>query len=163
MLKNVIIPQKFTSPSFGKMDMNSVVCSIYDYMRNDLKERYNVVVGTDSQNHKDTDFISVIVVHRIGKGGRYFWRHIRENRKSTLRERIYREATLSLELAEDLIKLLKKDDTFRYNLEIHVDIGEGGPTREMINEVVGMIRGSGFAVKTKPEAYGASVIADRYT
>ena len=33
----------------------------------------------------------------------------------------------------------------------------------MLNEVVGMIRGSGFKVKIKPEAYGAQSVADRHT
>jgi len=28
---------------------------------------------------------------------------------------------------------------------------------------VGMIRGSGYTVKTKPESYAASKVADRYT
>ncbi len=163
MQQDVVNVKNFTSPSFGKMNLTSVVENVFAFMKKDNKCRYNIIVGTDSQNHTDTDFISVVVVHRIGRGGRYFWRHTKEKRKAILRERIYREATLSLELAEDLIKLLKKAEMPQYNLEIHVDIGEGGPTREMINEVVGMIRGNGFQVKTKPDAYGASVIADRYT
>lgn len=33
----------------------------------------------------------------------------------------------------------------------------------MITEVVGMIRGSGYDVKIKPQSYGASKVADRYT
>jgi len=42
-------------------------------------------------------------------------------------------------------------------------VGEVGPTREMIKEVVGMVTGSGFVAKTKPEAYGAAVVADKHT
>ena len=49
------------------------------------------------------------------------------------------------------------------DVEIHVDIGQKGPTRELIAEVVGMIRGNGFNVKTKPDAFGASSVADRHT
>jgi len=33
----------------------------------------------------------------------------------------------------------------------------------MLQEIIGMIRGSGFEIKTKPESYGASKVADRYT
>jgi len=33
----------------------------------------------------------------------------------------------------------------------------------MIKEVVGMVRGSGYNAKTKPDAYGASAVADRHT
>lgn len=49
-----------------------------------------------------------------------------------------------------------------YNLEIHVDVGQHGKTKEIIDEVVGMIIGSGFEVRTKPDSYGASTVADKY-
>ena len=51
----------------------------------------------------------------------------------------------------------------KYNLEIHVDIGEHGDTRDMIKEVVGMVTGNGFVAKTKPQAYAASYVADKHT
>ena len=44
-----------------------------------------------------------------------------------------------------------------------MDIGRNGPTKDMIKEVVGMIKGSGYMVRIKPEAYAASTVADRYT
>ena len=50
-----------------------------------------------------------------------------------------------------------------YNLEIHVDVGEHGDTRNMIKEVVGMVTGNGFVAKTKPDAYAASYVADKHT
>ena len=46
---------------------------------------------------------------------------------------------------------------------IHADVGEKGQTRDMVKEVVGLIRGNGFEPKIKPESYAASVVADRYT
>ncbi len=49
---------------------------------------------------------------------------------------------------------------FRY---IHADIGENGDTKDMVKEVVGLIRGNGFEPKIKPEAYVATAVADRYT
>ena len=49
------------------------------------------------------------------------------------------------------------------NVEIHLDIGEQGETRELIRDVVGMIVGSGFHAEIKPHSYGASKVADRYT
>jgi len=69
----------------------------------------------------------------------------------------------SLKLAEQLIEKLKEKDIVDFNLTIHVDVGPNGETRQMIHEVVGMIKGSGFAVKTKPDSYGASSVADRHT
>ena len=54
------------------------------------------------------------------------------------------------------------DRRFDLNLEIHVDIGPNGETRQMISEIVGMIRASGFKVATKPASWGASHVADRH-
>ena len=58
---------------------------------------------------------------------------------------------------------LKEKGVERVECAIHVDIGNVGPTRELINEVTAMIRGSGFTVQTKPYSYGASKVADRHT
>jgi len=82
----------------------------------------------------------------------------------SLRDKIYTETTLSLKLAEKLVpEFTKKLNGQRYRLEIHIDVGDVGPTREMIKEVVGMVNGNGFTAKTKPESYGAFVIADKHT
>lgn len=160
--------KEFNSPTEGKITFYDVIESIIDYMDLKPRRRYRIVVGTDSQVHAQmVDFVCVIALHRIGNGGRYFWYKQRVKRVFTLRNRIYEEATLSLKLARKMVVALepaiKKDDNHSYDLEIHVDIGPNGPTRLMIQEIIGMIRGSGFAVRTKPEAYGAFVVADKYT
>jgi predicted RNase H-related nuclease YkuK (DUF458 family) len=49
---------------------------------------------------------------------------------------------------------------FRY---IHADVGENGQTKDMIKEVVGLIKGNGFEPKIKPESFVASTVADRYS
>jgi len=49
---------------------------------------------------------------------------------------------------------------FKY---IHADVGENGLTKDMIKEVIGLIRGNGFEAKIKPEAFAASVVADRFS
>jgi predicted RNase H-related nuclease YkuK (DUF458 family) len=46
---------------------------------------------------------------------------------------------------------------------VHADVGVEGETRGLIREVVGMIVGSGFTPHVKPESFGASTVADRYT
>lgn len=79
------------------------------------------------------------------------------------------EVLLSCELALYLKEKLEKkirelpgslDYQFRY---IHADIGENGQTRDMIKEVVGLIRGNGFEPQIKPRSYVATSVADRYT
>ncbi|MCK4816393.1 hypothetical protein KA005_11550, partial [bacterium] len=59
-------------------------------------------------------------------------------------------------------RIRKKISPAKYDLEIHIDVGPLGPTREMIREVVGMVNGNGFTAKTKPEAWGASTVADKH-
>jgi len=48
-------------------------------------------------------------------------------------------------------------------LEIHVDAGQNGETKNIVNSIVGMVKGNGFNVKIKPESYCASTVADKYT
>ena len=154
----------FYNPHAGGLSFDAVVQAIVDEMRADPKARYELLVGTDSSvSGAHVDYVSAIVVHKVGKGGRYYWARKREKKTFSLRQRIWREAWLSFELAQRLLKGLADFSLLTFNLEIHVDIGENGPTKEMIDEVVGMIIGSGFAVRIKPEAYAASSVADKYT
>ncbi len=134
-------------------------------MAQDKKARYEIIVGTDSQKvEKDSyDFVSALIVHRLGFGGIYFWKRMVQKKKISLKERIYQEATMSLETSENFVHFFKTNGISKYDIQIHVDIGHKGETRELINEVVGMIRGSGYEVKIKPYSYGASKVADKYT
>lgn len=155
----------FQSPTYGNLELPQVRERILAFLASDAESKYQLVVGTDSQPHNSAgvDFVTTIVVHRVGRGGIYFWKRIVIKKKYVLRQRMYEEATMSLEMAETVVALLHKDGVTRYDVEIHVDIGQFGKTREMITEIVGMIRGSGYAVKIKPESYAASKVADRYT
>jgi len=154
----------FYNPHAGELLFNAVVQAIVDEMHADPKARYELLVGTDSSvSGTHVDYVSAIVVHKVGKGGRYYWTRVREKKTFSLRQRIWREAWLSFELAQRLLKGLSSFAPLAFNLEIHVDIGENGPTKELIDEVVGMIIGSGFAVRIKPQAYAASSVADKYT
>ncbi len=134
-------------------------------MASDKQARYEVIVGTDSQKTvKDAyDFVSALIIHRVGHGGIYFWSREIYGKKISLKERIYMEATKSLQSSENFIQFFKQNGIAKYNIQIHVDIGSNGKTRELITEVVGMIRGSGYDVKIKPDSYGASKVADKYT
>jgi predicted RNase H-related nuclease YkuK (DUF458 family) len=155
----------FISPTFGRLDLLAVRKQILSFMAAEPEAKYKLVIGTDSQpkNGNEVDFVSALVVHRQGRGGIYFWRRKLEKKNYVLRQRIYQEATLSLELADEFLEATKQDGISRFDVEIHVDIGEYGETKEMINEVIGIIRGSGFAVQIKPESYAASKVADRHT
>ncbi len=157
----------FISPSRGKRDFFQVVGDVVDFVAEDDQSKYSIVVGTDSGLHNGknglAEFVSVVTVHRVGKHGRYFWKKIPAIMTFNRRDRILKEANFSLELAQRVVaELRNKLDRVPYVFEIHVDIGENGPTKEMIQEIVGMIRGNGFEAKIKPDAYAANKVADRY-
>lgn len=159
----------FISPTKGKMAVSVMVGELVAFMSEQPEYFYKLVIGTDSKCGKhdrvrEVDFITAVVIHRKDKGARYFWQKNRIGKIGSLRDKIYTETLLSIQLAERLVpQLTKKLNGERYRLEIHIDVGDQGPTREMIKEVVGMVNGNGYTARTKPEAYGAFCVADKHT
>ncbi|MEI6171569.1 MAG: ribonuclease H-like YkuK family protein [bacterium] len=154
----------FHNPHIGDMTFDEVVAELVSEMRSNPKDQFEILIGTDSSAGPERlDFVSAIVLHRMGKGGRYFWTRHREPTMPSLRQRIWREAWLSFELAQKLMGCLATVSLLQFNLEIHVDIGKNGRTKEMIDEVVGMIIGGGMRVRIKPHAYAATSVADKHT
>ncbi len=151
----------YHNPTCGLLTPQEMVAELEAYRAEDPESEYSLVVGSDSEDNLEIDFITAIVIHRVGRGARYFWKSTMRPRFKTLRERIWHEALLSLETARELVVAL--GDTDAPPVEIHVDIGTNGPTKQLIQEVTGMIRGSGFVVRIKPEAYAAASVADRYS
>ncbi len=146
------------------LTVDQVVAEIGAFMRAAPERRYKVTLGTDSEllADKDADFVTAIVVHRVGNGGRYYWRRFELGKFHTLRDRMIREALISLELARKVLLELKKESLPDFEFEIHADIGEQGPTRAVIQEIVGMIRANNFEVRIKPFSYAATNVADRH-
>lgn len=154
---------KFISPTQGAMSLRSVFDSIQQYMGKNPEDSYNLIIGTDSQVRKQTMFVTAIIIHRIGKGARYFYTRRRERAMNSLRQRIYFETSLSLEIAAQLTAILAEENMGELKLEIHLDIGANGETKGLIRELVGMVIGSGFSARIKPYSIGASSVADKYT
>ena len=170
----------FNSPTAGRVSFETLISEIVNYVKEDPSQRYQVVVGTDSPGTTVADFVTAIVVRRIGHGGRYWWQRSEPKtfHHNLARERIYFEVTRSLNVAVLLTERLKQyfelasqakkegEVSMSYHLtiafEVHIDVGENGATKDMIREVMGMVRGYGFDAKMKPESYGASVVADRH-
>lgn len=167
---------KFISPSSGSVSISELVSEISSFVDEEPELFYRLVIGTDSQAKRingtsQIDFVTAIIVHRIGKGAKYYWKKIKKpiktedllNTKLLLRNKIYTETLMSLDIAQKLVPEVRKQvSPKKYDLEIHIDVGPLGPTREMIKEVVGMVNGNGFKAKTKPESWGASSVADKY-
>lgn len=165
----------FQSKTHGKLNIDEIISKIKEFLEEKPDAQYSLVIGTDSHETNDAtgkkgtkniNVVTAILIHRKGFGGKYFWRRQYVKNIHSLREKIYAETTTSLSFASIFVPLFKKHlngHEPNYNLEIHVDVGEHGDTRNMIKEVVGMVTGNGFVAKTKPEAYAASYVADKHT
>jgi len=165
-----MLKKYFQNPSLGKLSLISVAKTIAVFIKADSQYFYRLVIGSDSQERrtngkKELNLVGTIVIHRLGKGGRYFYQKQKRRQPHSLREKIYTETLFSLEIAAKFLPILNRQLNGKksYELEIHIDVGRVGKTREMIKEVVGMVAGNGYTAKTKPESYGASKVADKYT
>jgi predicted RNase H-related nuclease YkuK (DUF458 family) len=160
---------EFMSPSQGDMTLSQVLSEISLFVDEDPTSYYTLIIGTDSQtrhvnSHAEIDFVTAIIIYRKKKGARYFLRRERHHKKPILRDKIYTETLMSLDMAKQIVpEIQKRIPAQKYDLEIHIDVGNVGPTREMIKEVVGMVTGSGYIAKTKPDSWGASSVADKHT
>ena len=153
----------FNNSLGAKLSIKQMVREINAFMRVDPRRTYKISIGTDSEAlaSSHADFVTAVVVHRVGNGGRYFWRRVELGRFHTLRDRIIKEVILSLDLAKGILSVLKELEV-KFDFEIHADIGDNGDTKVMLQEVVGMIRAYNFIPQTKPASYAASSVADRH-
>ncbi len=156
---------KFYSPSKGQLSFSSVFNDMVTYMNEKSRQSYKLIIGSDSHAYLDegVTFVTAIVIHRVGKGGRYYFTKQKQRFMESIRQRIFYETSLSLEVASRLTEQLAQNGYADLNIEIHLDIGEKGETREIIREVVGMVIGSGYDARIKPDSYGATKVADKYT
>ena len=160
------------SLTHGEINVEKSILFIKQFLEENPGAEYSLVIGTDSHerinngNSRTINLVTAVLIHRRGFGGKYFWRRKNISNIHNLREKIYAETMESLNFALFFVPLLRRElngDSPFYNLEIHIDVGEHGDTRDMIKEVVGMVTGNGFVAKTKPYAYGASYVADKHT
>lgn len=154
----------FMSPSVGKLSIQQLSSQIEAYMLEDPNAKYKVVIGTDSQTaEQQTLFVTALIIHRVGHGAKLFYRKLKSKPVTDLRTQIYKETQLSLELMDVLKESSLLDLVADWPLEIHLDIGQQGETRKLIQEVVGWVTSIGYIAKIKPYSYGASSVADKFT
>lgn len=161
----------FNSSLGLQISTSQIIQTMVDFMHADERRRYKIIIGSDSERKTNgsADFVTAIVIHRVGNGGRYFWRHSLIDRKfHTLRDRITQEVLFSLDAAKEILGKLNAETMssangkLNWDFEIHVDVGENGESRTMIQELVAMVRANNFEAKTKPDSYAASKVADRH-
>jgi predicted RNase H-related nuclease YkuK (DUF458 family) len=153
----------FESPTEGRLTLEQMVGSIIAYVQAEPDARYQLIVGSDSHTRHETFFVTAVVIRRVGKGGRYFFSRSRRRVIRSLRQKVFYETSLSLSVAARLTELLEASNVADLDVEIHIDVGQQGETKDLIREIVGMVTGSGYRARIKPESFGASTVADKFT
>lgn len=152
---------------------------VYDAIREDVRKvmvdggSAIAYIGTDGQNigQKYTSFVQCIAIHMfnncgVGKGGRvYYVKHL-EKRYQNRSQRLLREVEISVKLAQKMEPLFTELGLY---FEVHVDVNSDAgknnenKSHEVHDTAKGWIESMGWMCKTKPQAFVASIVADRHT
>jgi len=120
-----------------------------------------VCIGTDSQvKGKETEFATVIVFIRKGKGGFMYIRNEVTLQKMSIKERMLVEVAKSIDVAYALCNIFSR---YSVDMEVHADINTNPSfkSNDALKEAMGYIMGMGFAFKAKPDAFASSSCANK--
>lgn len=159
-----------------KFDGMPIIQSIEDEVRQALIKEHEagntikVCIGTDSQvKGSITDFATVIVFVRKGKGAFMYIHNQSTKRKMPIKQRMLEEVAISIAIAYKLCPLFI---AFNVHMEVHADINTNPnfKSNDALKDAMGYIMGMsawmnlsdrGFAFKAKPHAFASSQCADR--
>lgn len=157
--------RKMISPTHGEITLRETALLIKNFIELDSDGQYAIYIGSDSQNTYYTKMVTVIAVHKVGRGGQYFYEISKYDKIKDIRKKLYTETQLSLDMTEKLFEefhFLGFDyDADNIAFCIHIDAGNGGPSGQVIPEVVGYVHSMGYECEVKPDSPIASCIADR--
>jgi len=120
-----------------------------------------VCIGTDSQvKGKETEFATVIVFIRKGKGGFMYIHNEITKQRMSIKQRMLMEVGKSVEIAYALCNIFSR---YSVDMEVHADINTkpNFKSNDALKEAMGYIVGMGFAFKAKPEAFASSNCANK--
>jgi uncharacterized protein len=129
-----------------------------------------VCIGTDSQvKSRETEFATVIVFIRKGKGGFMYIRSETIKQRMSIKQRMLQEVQKSIEVAFELCTLFT---AFNVDMEVHADINtnpsfkSNDALKDAMGYILGMpVRpghpGGGFVFKAKPHAFASSSCANK--
>ena len=120
-----------------------------------------VCIGTDSQvKGKETEFATVIVFIRKGKGGFMYIHNETTTQKMSIKQRMLTEVAKSIEVAYPLCSIFSK---YSVDMEVHADINTNPnfKSNDALKEAMGYIMGMGFVFKAKPDAFASSCCANK--
>jgi uncharacterized protein len=154
----------YNSITFGRLTEEEVLQKIAQEIALFPNNEFVLTVGTDSHSHSKTKIVSVIALHRVGNGGKFFYSTEYLGRINDIRYKVYQETLRSIDMAKRITEFLIETE-LNLSVVIHVDIGENkkGKTYNLIKEISGWVQAEGFEIRYKPESSTASTIADRLT
>lgn len=120
-----------------------------------------VCLGTDSQvKGKETEFATVIVFIRKGKGGFMYIHNEITQQKMSIKQRMLTEVAKSIEVAYALCNIFSR---YSVDMEVHADINTNPnfKSNDALKEAMGYIMGMGFVFKAKPDAFASSSCANK--
>lgn len=127
----------------------------------DAGHEMKVCIGTDSQvKGKETEFATVIVFIRKGKGGFMYIHNEITKQRMSIKQRMLMEVNKSIEVAYALCNIFSR---YSVDMEVHADINTNPnfKSNDALKEAMGYIVGMGFAFKAKPEAFASSNCANK--
>jgi len=127
----------------------------------ELGHTLKVCIGTDSQvKGKETEFATVIVFIRKGKGGFMYIHNETTQQKMSIKQRMLMEVSKSIEIAYALCRLFT---IYNVDMEVHADINTNPnfKSNDALKEAMGYIMGMGFVFKAKPHAFASSCCANK--
>lgn len=152
----------FKSPSKGLMNKEQVMADM-ERVISMAPGEYQIIVGADSQlRSKNTSFVIAISFIHTGRGGTFYYQQFLEPRISSLQQRIYTEAFYAVGLASELREYFKSR-MITVPIRLHFDVGENGPTMKFVKRILHLADMNDFEACVKPDSYGASVVADKFT
>jgi len=127
----------------------------------EIGHELKVCIGTDSQvKGKETEFATVIVFIRKGKGGFMYIHNETTKQKMSIKQRMLLEVSKSIEIAYALCRLFT---IYNVDLEVHADINTNPSfkSNDALKEAMGYIMGMGFVFRAKPHAFASSCCANK--
>ena len=150
-----------------KLSGERIKIPIADEVTNVLKREreagheMKVCIGTDSQvKGMETEFATVIVFIRKGKGGFMYIHNEATKQRMSIKQRMLMEVSKSIDVAYALCNIFSR---YSVDMEVHADINTNPnfKSNDALKEAMGYIVGMGFAFKAKPEAFASSNCANK--
>lgn len=136
------------------------VGNIREKIKNILKSgKYTLHIGTDTKPYVNfTTLITTICLREKGKGALVFLQKRKIDTFNSVLDRLLHEVVISLEIADEVKEFTDMVPT------IHADVNpdEQNLSNRVADAIMGMVKGMGYPVLIKPDAWAAD-IADMYT